>query len=479
MLTLFVSGSATAQFRTGVMKPVAQKSFDLDKNRISNWTIKEDKSPFTVDRITNTRAFKISAVPIILIGGGLYTFKDSGPLNRKSIHDIRQRYLPDFRNRMDDYLQYGPIAAVYALNALGVKGKHTPQRATVSLGLSILLSSSIVHITKSVTKIERPDGSAKNSFPSGHTAMAFVAATFLHKEFGQYRSPVYSILGYSTATTIGIFRYLNDRHWVSDVLTGAGVGIISTELSYLLAEAIYGDRKKNDPLNIDPDRPKGDPSFLSYFVGPVLLVNQSNANGMRSFNMGVEGAYFFSKNWGVGMELSFASFPFSTRCDAYKKVEQEVYSYKEASTYLDKMSAEPGGLSNVFFGPYFNYDLGAGYSVNGKINAGYITSAKGKFLLNIKDDYVKQLGKKNVVYAQYEADDTWGGSFGAGVTKMLTRNLGVNLYVNYYFARPDMQSKKISSVVSPNEYYYEVKEEDEFDNLDYISFGVSLKALLW
>jgi membrane-associated phospholipid phosphatase len=58
-----------------------------------------------------------------------------------------------------------------------------------------------------------------------------VAATFLHKEYG-HKSIWYSIGGYSIATTVGVMRVIGNRHWLSDVFVGAGIGILSTELVY-------------------------------------------------------------------------------------------------------------------------------------------------------------------------------------------------------------------------------------------------------
>jgi len=71
--------------------------------------------------------------------------------------------------------------------------------------------TAIVFTLKNTTNVQRPDGSSYNSFPSGHTARAFVAATFLHKEYGS-KSIWYSIGGYTMATAIETFRVLNNRH---------------------------------------------------------------------------------------------------------------------------------------------------------------------------------------------------------------------------------------------------------------------------
>ena len=83
----------------------------------------------------------------------------------------------------------------------------------------------------------RPDGSTYNSFPSGHTATAFVGAEFMHQELG-WHSPWYSFAGYTMATATGILRIANNRHWLGDVIAGAGIGMLTTKLSYLVAEKI-------------------------------------------------------------------------------------------------------------------------------------------------------------------------------------------------------------------------------------------------
>ena len=71
------------------------------------------------------------------------------------------------------------------------------------------------------------------SFPSGHTSVAFAFAEFLAQEYGD-KSPIYTIIGYSFATTTGVFRIYNKAHWFSDVVAGAGFGILSTKAAYLV-----------------------------------------------------------------------------------------------------------------------------------------------------------------------------------------------------------------------------------------------------
>lgn len=68
------------------------------------------------------------------------------------------------------------------------------------------------------------------SFPSYHTTQAFIGATVLAEEYGGRRGGGWIMAGgFTLATATGAMRLLNNRHWSSDVLAGAGIGILSTE----------------------------------------------------------------------------------------------------------------------------------------------------------------------------------------------------------------------------------------------------------
>ena len=105
-----------------------------------------------------------------------------------------------------------------------------------------------VYAVKNITKVQRPDGSGSNSFPSGHTATAFAAAEFMRQEYKD-ASPWYGIAGYAAAMATGILRLYNNKHWVSDVVAGAGVGILSTKLAYWIYPAIKRKFFKHKSIN--------------------------------------------------------------------------------------------------------------------------------------------------------------------------------------------------------------------------------------
>jgi membrane-associated phospholipid phosphatase len=185
--------------------------------------------------------------PLALIGGGLV-------INNQSFKDkqleFRQTNYPTFNYRLDDYMQFAPHAAVFALDWVGVKSKHSfgDKVGLLTTGFVIMLGT--VNALKYTTDQERPDKSSANSFPSGHTANAFFGAAMLAEEYKD-QSIIYPIAGYTVATATGVFRILNNRHWASDVLVGAGIGILSAKAAYVvypwLKEKIGG---KHSPQNV-------------------------------------------------------------------------------------------------------------------------------------------------------------------------------------------------------------------------------------
>jgi hypothetical protein len=170
----------------------------------------------------------------ILISYGAATFRvrplaDLDVTAGKGVRGIK----PGYSTTVDNYLQYAPIAGVYALNILGVRGAHNLKDRTVMLAMSSILVCGSVTGLKSLTQRMRPDGSAANSFPSGHTATAFMSAEFMRMEYKDV-SPWIGVAGYAAASATGVLRMYNNRHWLSDVMAGAGIGILSTQASYWL-----------------------------------------------------------------------------------------------------------------------------------------------------------------------------------------------------------------------------------------------------
>lgn len=263
------------------------------------WTVKRDLT--------------LSSVPYIALGIAAHAIKRDV---RKVNNDINS----GFHNKADDYIQYAPLALTWGLKAAGYKGRSQWGRLLASNAMSAAIMAGLVNCLKYTIAEKRPDGSTSNSFPSGHTATAFMAATILHKEYGLTRSLWFSFGGYAVATGIGAFRVMNNRHWVSDVLTGAGIGILSTELGYALSDLIFKDkytlRREMENLNDLIEHP----SFFSLQAGAGFALGSRGvpaeiraAGGPGSIKhgtssvIGAEAAYFINPYLGFGVRARINS----------------------------------------------------------------------------------------------------------------------------------------------------------------------------
>jgi hypothetical protein len=190
-----------------------------------------------------------SVAPACLIISGVLANGKGEESFKNEFKEERDEYFSHFHTHADDYLQYAPIGLAYGFDALGMQSKTDLANRTVILLKSELLIGGVVTTLKHTIPDLRPDGSAHNSFPSGHTAQAFAAATFFTEEYGkQYKWTPY--LAYGIASSVGLMRVANNRHYISDVLAGAGIGIISTEVAYFTHRYKWGKRHAKLPVPV-------------------------------------------------------------------------------------------------------------------------------------------------------------------------------------------------------------------------------------
>jgi hypothetical protein len=201
-------------------------------------------------RTTHKASFPVNSlvVPGIMIAYG-FTSLENDPLkdfNEEISEEVFAEH-PHKKITIDNYLQFTPAAAVYGLNAMGIKGKHNIRDRSMIYVMANIISNTTVYSLKKMTAVQRPDKSSRTSFPSGHTAEAFVSAEFLYQEYKNV-SPWYGIAGYAVAATTGYLRLYNNKHWVSDIVAGAGVGIASTKIAYWLYPKIQRTLFKDKPV---------------------------------------------------------------------------------------------------------------------------------------------------------------------------------------------------------------------------------------
>jgi membrane-associated phospholipid phosphatase len=169
--------------------------------------------------------------PASLILAGLIANGHSQESIKNELVEERNEMIPHFKTRLDDYLQFSPLAVAYGLDAFGIKSKTDFATRTAILVKGEILALGTATVLKKTTHTLRPDGSSYTSFPSGHTTQAFAAATFLSEEYkGRY--PWMPYASYTVASSVGLLRMANNRHYISDVLVGAGIGYLAMKTAY-------------------------------------------------------------------------------------------------------------------------------------------------------------------------------------------------------------------------------------------------------
>lgn len=153
--------------------------------------------------------------------------------------DFRNEKLPNFYTNADDFLAFAPIAFAYGLDVFGVKSRNDFWNRSAILCKAEVMMLSSVYLLKYSTKELRPDGSDNRAFPSTHTAQAFLAATFLSVEYGQKIKWI-PYAAYTVAGSVAAIRMANNRHFIGDVLVGAGIGILSQKVAYWTHQYRWG-----------------------------------------------------------------------------------------------------------------------------------------------------------------------------------------------------------------------------------------------
>ncbi len=411
----------------------------------------------------------------LIVSGGFFTmaaitYKDNGTLSRIKVRDEINRYLPNYENKIDDLTQYIPYAATYVLDAFGVKSRHKLLRKTTTMATALALNGIVVHTMKGLIGEERPDGSANNSFPSGHTTTAFMGAHIFHKEY-RHLSPYYSVGAYSLATFTGMFRQLNNRHWISDVLMGAGLGISLTELAYFINGEIYKEKGINPiPEPGDKEINERRPSFISSTIGLAGLTKafdnpESGVSADRGYMLSAEGAYFFNPYIGLGATIQGQSYPIRFSLEALDAIRDQ--GYEPVFQAL--------GSTNLMAGPYFQYGFGK-HIIGGKWVAGSLSGSDTR--LNLRELDVEVIDPDfELLYAEYFPETTFAWSTGFYYKYRIGKITALGIYGQYTDSDLKFTQLLLEDLESGNPVY--VEGDPLRKTFNSWSAGLSLSVLLW
>ena len=370
-----------------VSNPFAKNHFTVSNNNAHGMDFRFFKTVTNPDVKPNKFMDDLTfvGVPLFVAGWAIKGDKAMFRVNQKDAKENTQ-LLSDFKTGIDDYSQFFGPALTVGLKVAGVEGRSDWPRLLASAAMSYGIMAAFVNGIKYTAKEMRPDGSSANSWPSGHTATAFVGATLLHKEYGLTRSPWYSVAGFGVATATGVMRVLNNRHWVSDVMSGAGIGIMSTELGYALSDVLF---KGKGLLRSDLQMDFENPSFFS--IGMGVGLGNKDIEFERDDLVGKE---FYGDHFACPAENSPIEFRAATVVDA------------EGAYFLNKYVGIGGrfrvrAMSAKSFGGFSDIAGVEGYDAWGKVGELYeLTDPNydfGTYLFNTlgfetKDSPVTEIG---------------------------------------------------------------------------------------
>lgn len=165
----------------------------------------------------------LETLAILGVGGGL------AGLAHGEDREITRRWAAS--SPLDRFFEPGEVAGsgwVQAGGAVGayILGRASGHHRTALLGADLVRSQAVNGVLTQGLKLSvrrrRPDGTPL-SFPSGHASGSFATATVLQRHFGWKAG----VPAYAAAAFIAGSRLQENRHYPSDVLFGAALGIVS------------------------------------------------------------------------------------------------------------------------------------------------------------------------------------------------------------------------------------------------------------
>lgn len=179
-----------------------------------------------------------------LLYGGLKPFISGISELDNDIKNHVQQNHSGFHTKAADYIMWAPSASLYVMDALKVKTIHNFREHLIIDAGSIIIAGGIGYGMRIITrniKVYNTDGT---KFPSGHTTNAFRGAEILHQEL-KGRNQLLSYSGYLVAIGTGILRIYDKDHLFSEVIAGAGLGILSTKLTYFIFDKVKSKEYNN------------------------------------------------------------------------------------------------------------------------------------------------------------------------------------------------------------------------------------------
>ena len=259
-------------------------------------------------------------------------------------------------DRGTDVLQYAPMALPWVMKLAGRPTRSGWGRMAVSQAFATAIMGGAVYGMKHGIDSPRPDGSDFRSFPSGHTAWAFMGATMVAEELGDI-SPWYTVGAYTFATGIALERVIDRHHFPTDVVAGAGIGILATRLGYFLGDLIFDNRQLSRRLCEMKNNHNF--SYLSLETGLMLPLGHVGLGEgcsivrLPALTAGFRGGAALTDNIGLAVDLGLISTPL-------------IVDVRHDRTYIAPLHSLGAVVS-----PYFTHICSNRVSLNAEVGVGY------------------------------------------------------------------------------------------------------------
>ena len=231
MRSFLVTRLAAAILLLGALHPAQAQVKPTRPDTIEKYQNPSGVSSGVMAPLFKSKLFRAVAIPAVMITYGAITAQGDAGVNRDARTFVQKQFRP-VNTMIDNIVIFLPYLELGAVALAGVESRNDRINTLliIAKGEVIMLASTFA--VKYLANETRPNGADNLSFPSGHTAQAFLAASIVHTELRD-KSPWYGIGAYGIATSVGVLRMVNDKHWQSDVVAGAGFGILSAHLAYL------------------------------------------------------------------------------------------------------------------------------------------------------------------------------------------------------------------------------------------------------
>jgi hypothetical protein len=147
----------------------------------------------------------------------------------KQIHDNLLNEHTQKHTPVDTRFKWAPAAFLLACDAYGLKTRNNYKQHMVRIiAGEIMLNAAVRPLKKSMNRI-RPNGD-RNSFPSAHTGTGFLTSEIIYHELKE-NYPALKHTGYALSIVTGWLRMYHNKHWFSDVVGGALIGVLISKIS--------------------------------------------------------------------------------------------------------------------------------------------------------------------------------------------------------------------------------------------------------